>query len=311
MGGKISVLLSAYNGEKYIEEQLISLAGQSMRADEVLIIDDCSSDNTAAVIEKFIAENALGNTWKIIINLSNKGWKYNFRYGLELLHGDYIFFCDQDDIWLPDKIRKTMDVLKKFEDINVVGTNVVHFYPDGREKFEGVFDHKLERIEYKKNGSNFKEHPAGCTMAVRKSYIDKIKDYYISSWSHDEFFWRYATVDKTCILIHDSYLKHRISGSNVTSLPSRNIKKRVESAKNNALNYYHLYEYCLNNTENMKSTIDCIKHFADGNAARYSFLLEPKLVKLAELIIRYRDIYFSSKQLIGDVLFGYRNRFNL
>ena len=60
---KISVVISTYNGEQYIEEQMTSILRQSRKADEVLILDDCSNDNTTMIINNFINENSLNNEW--------------------------------------------------------------------------------------------------------------------------------------------------------------------------------------------------------------------------------------------------------
>jgi glycosyltransferase involved in cell wall biosynthesis len=307
MDVKISILMSTYNGEKYIEEQMESLMKQSVKADEVVIIDDCSTDNTTNIIRKFIFENDLDGIWSLKVNPANKGWKYNFRNGLNQLSGKYIFFCDQDDIWLPDKIKKTIEVFDRNDTINVIGMSMIHFYADGHERLEGLFDYKEERTHYKKDASNFKPHPAGCAMAIRKSYVEKMMVYYLPTWSHDEFFWRYATVDNTCILLHESYIRHRVSDTNVTNLPLHSINKRTEAAYNNMVNYKQLYEYCEENNKS-EDTLCCIKYYAEGNELRYEFLKAPSLIKIIKLLVKYRNIFLSGKQLMGDIAFGYKNK---
>ena len=71
---RVSVVLCCYNGEKYIKEQLDSLKTQTRQPDEVLIIDDCSKDNTVKIVEEYIKSNDL-KSWKMIRNGQNKGWK--------------------------------------------------------------------------------------------------------------------------------------------------------------------------------------------------------------------------------------------
>ena len=70
---KTSVVLSAYNGEKYIFEQLESIRTQTVPVNEVLIFDDCSSDETSKICSNFIKIHGLSN-WKFVINTSNKGF---------------------------------------------------------------------------------------------------------------------------------------------------------------------------------------------------------------------------------------------
>ena len=102
---KISIVLSTYNGSQYIEEQLDSLRNQTYTADEVLISDDCSQDNTVQIIETYIKKYELLN-WKLEVNEKNCGWRKNFMNLITSAMGDIVFTCDQDDIWSADKIQK-------------------------------------------------------------------------------------------------------------------------------------------------------------------------------------------------------------
>lgn len=103
---KTSVVLSAYNGELFVLEQLESIQNQTVPVDEVLILDDCSTDRTFAICEKFIKENKLFPTWQLERNEKNVGFKQNFYNGFLRATGDVIFICDQDDRWRPNKVEK-------------------------------------------------------------------------------------------------------------------------------------------------------------------------------------------------------------
>ena len=105
---KLSIVLSTYNGEAYITEQLDSILNQTRKADEVLIFDDCSTDNTPQIIKQFISGHNL-TTWKFAVNHENKGWKRNFMEGIWSTSGDLVFPCDQDDIWMPQKLERIMN----------------------------------------------------------------------------------------------------------------------------------------------------------------------------------------------------------
>ena len=103
---KISVVVCTFNGEKYIIEQLQSIYQQTTMPDEVIIQDDCSTDRTRELIEKFIRNHNLQNEWTLICNKENMGWKKNFMNAISKASGDLIFLSDQDDIWYLDKIEK-------------------------------------------------------------------------------------------------------------------------------------------------------------------------------------------------------------
>ena len=101
----ISVLISTYNGERYIEEQLDSIFSQTVSDFHVFIRDDGSSDSTCEVIESYIDRHDLAD--KITFETGkNIGFCASF---FELLRkadeGDYWAFCDQDDVWLPGKLE--------------------------------------------------------------------------------------------------------------------------------------------------------------------------------------------------------------
>ena len=93
---KISVAMTTYNGEKYIEKQLESLRLQTRKIDEVIICDDRSKDNTEKVVTDYINKYNLTG-WKFIVNEKNLGFIENFKKSMRLTTGDYIFLADQDD----------------------------------------------------------------------------------------------------------------------------------------------------------------------------------------------------------------------
>lgn len=108
----ISIVISSYNGSSHIIEQLDSIRNQTRTPDEVLICDDCSTDSTPEIVNKYIKIHSLNN-WRIVINQENKGWKRNFIDGIEKSTGDLIFTCDQDDIWRTDKLEIMENIMLK------------------------------------------------------------------------------------------------------------------------------------------------------------------------------------------------------
>src|SRR3954452_20549451 len=93
----ISIALAVYNGEKYLEELLKSLEKQTLEPCELVVIDDCSSDASLEIINDF----QFSFEKKIFSNKENRGPVYTFKRLASLCQGDFIAFCDQDDIWLP------------------------------------------------------------------------------------------------------------------------------------------------------------------------------------------------------------------
>ncbi|CAN5305223.1 glycosyltransferase family 2 protein [soil metagenome] len=98
----VSIVMATYNGSLYLAEQMESLMAQSYKNLEIIIVDDCSLDNTVEILKKFQERNTSIN---IISNETNLGYIKNFEKGCSLAGGEYIALCDQDDYWHPDKIK--------------------------------------------------------------------------------------------------------------------------------------------------------------------------------------------------------------
>ena len=117
----ISIALTTYNGEKFIEEQLKSLLDQSVKPDEVVIFDDCSTDRTADIVRAFIKTHGL-TSWALHVNAENMGFVPNFYQAIDRTSGDIIFLCDQDDVWHRDKIEIMAGMLESHPEILALNT---------------------------------------------------------------------------------------------------------------------------------------------------------------------------------------------
>ncbi|MFC5469669.1 glycosyltransferase family 2 protein [Cohnella suwonensis] len=114
----VAVLLSTFNGELYLEQFFNSLLDQSYQQFIVLIRDDGSVDETTNIINKFVSEN---DNFYLIEGSNNKGSKLSFGTLLEYCNQnfhevEYFMFADQDDVWLPDKVKWTFEKMIFFEE---------------------------------------------------------------------------------------------------------------------------------------------------------------------------------------------------
>lgn len=112
----IDILLPTYNGEKFIKDQIGSILNQTHRKWRLLVRDDGSLDNTIDSVKDYVVEYPQ----KIVFIEDDKnhlGPCQNFARLLNYSTSDYIMFCDQDDIWLPDKIEITLNKMLKLEEV--------------------------------------------------------------------------------------------------------------------------------------------------------------------------------------------------
>lgn len=110
---KIAILLATYNGEKYIREQLDSIFTQTYKDWVVYIHDDGSKDKTMDILKEYAQREP--NRIVIVDGASTGGARNNFFYLMSKVDAPYYMCCDQDDIWLPEKIEKTVKSMKKLE----------------------------------------------------------------------------------------------------------------------------------------------------------------------------------------------------
>ncbi|OFM89560.1 glycosyltransferase [Enterococcus sp. HMSC069A01] len=250
---KVTVILSSYNGEKYIEEQLYSLLNQEREIDEVIISDDCSTDGTPKIIANFIYKNGLNKKWFFYQNVENMGWKKNFFELLRLASGDYIFLCDQDDIWLPHKIKSMVEIMEKNNNIEVLASNYISKYENGAKKIS----HKITK---KMNNTNdvkkviFNKHfmevlRPGCTFVVRQSLIKELDYFSDNEFAHDAILWRISLIKDSLYIFENKTIIFRRHDNNA-SKENKNLQNYLKIYLNRKDFCRQLISYIKINIEN-------------------------------------------------------------
>jgi glycosyltransferase involved in cell wall biosynthesis len=107
---EVSVVMATYNGERFIREQLESLAAQTLRPCELVVSDDGSTDRTLAMIDEFAARAPF--PVRVQRNAQRLGPSENFLQAARRAAGEWIAFCDQDDVWLPQKLARIAEIVE-------------------------------------------------------------------------------------------------------------------------------------------------------------------------------------------------------
>jgi glycosyltransferase involved in cell wall biosynthesis len=208
--GKVTVLLSTYNGSQFLKQQLNSLYEQTYRNIKILARDDGSTDATREFLE---AEQARGAI-ELLEGHTNLGATRSFFELLRLAalsDTEYVAFCDQDDVWLPDKIECAVSALAVLVDtpalycsrLEIVGEQL---NPIGLTAIPGKIGFGNALVE---------NIAVGCTMVLNRKALDLIcsklpDNVYIHDW------WCYLVVSCFGEVIFDSnsHLKYRQHGNN-------------------------------------------------------------------------------------------------
>jgi glycosyltransferase involved in cell wall biosynthesis len=130
----VSIVLTYFNREDFIMDQLDSLLNQTYKNWELIIMDDCSTDGSEIMFHNWINKNSDKNI-AYVKNKKNLGLAKNFEKGLWYTSGEYIAVCDADDVWFKDKLERQIDFLKKNSDYGMVYSDLV------------VVDEKLKKIK--------------------------------------------------------------------------------------------------------------------------------------------------------------------
>lgn len=301
MDKKISVVLAVYNGEKYIIEQLESIRKQTVKVDELIVKDDGSKDNTCKIVEEYLQSHNLPQ-WKLMKNPQNQGWKKNFVDGLHYVSGEYIFFCDQDDIWMPEKIEKMVSAMNNNKAIELLVSNyeILHM------------DHSKSYIEQAKNKQGDTVYPypftnkflhvkyPGCVYCIRRSLVKFYQEYWKEVMPHDAFAWHLATVRGSLYVYNKPLIQYRRHAQTVTGRSISNREKRIQD-----LAYYReviaIYNRYLSDYPDTKFNRTYLKR-AEKWLANREKVLEEKDVKAMLRSIKYIPYYWSFKTAIMDIL---------
>lgn len=218
----VHILMSTYNGERYVKEQIYSILNQEDVRVVLHVKDDCSSDGTARLIEEIAQSDP---RIQFGVNASNTGVAMNFLdalYELSCEPDAYVAFSDQDDIWDAGKLAKAVSSLKNKKDVPAL------YYSGVRNFGFGVSKNKVNELASFKNAVTkpdtllFDNWAYGCTMVFNCELLKLIKEKPVSSiprihdvWVHmiayycDAFI--YADLD-------NSYISRRIHENNAAGL---------------------------------------------------------------------------------------------
>lgn len=208
----VCILLSTYNGESYLEEQLISLIYQKGIEIQICARDDGSTDGTTRILDAWQSQGLL--KW---YSGENKGPALSF---IDLLknapEAEFYAFCDQDDVWLPDKLFAAVRKLKQYPDdvpnlycsnLSVVNSHLSFMYFFHDKRFE----------RFSKASALIDSWGAGCTMvfniALRKMVLNNLPSTFVAM--HDKWLLLCAIFTGNLYYDSESYILYRQHGKNV------------------------------------------------------------------------------------------------
>lgn len=306
---KILILLSTYNGEKYLKEQLDSLFSQRYQNFKLIVRDDGSTDMTKEILNSYDIE--------LLSSYENLGVKKSFemllQHACENSDAEYFMFCDQDDVWNNDKIDKTLKKIQELEKLYGIKTPLlVHTDLEVvNEKLETLSDSmwKSEYINPSANTLNkllIQNTITGCTMMINRTLA--MESLYISPKAimHDWWIGLVATTFGKIGFLEESTMKYRQHGKNDTGAKNYNYKniisKIIELFFNRESKKIFMNKNIFQAKEFLKEYKDQLDEKSKIMLEDFSTIKEKPYLQRVNIILKYRLFKYGLIRNIGLLL---------
>ena len=310
---KISVAMTTYNGSKYIIKQLDSLKNQSRKIDELVICDDCSTDNTVELVNDYIKSNNLEG-WNIYSNENNLGFINNFKQAIKKTTGDIIFLCDQDDEWCVNKISTMTDIIEKNDQVKLLSCSLAFIdenskpytpsnIPSWYQKMISTSPEEITPIDFISIcNTNF---APGCTMCFTREICDKYCNMdYEYELLHDWLLALIASVDNGYFHLNKPLINYRIHSSNAIGVSKA---KKSEEAQQQLSRLKRLKSRLLfseNTTYKNKEKVKKCINYVDNRISLYENRSFSNLIAVLKAS-KYAKVMYKNVLLVDakDILF--------
>ena len=257
----VSIALCTYNGGRYLQAQLESLLQQTRLPDEIVAVDDKSSDDTVPILKRFAASSPVPT--RIECNSTNLGFIKNFEKAIGLTSGDVIFLCDQDDIWSAEKLHKMVRVFNTdplvvmvHSDARLVNANLLDL---GVGLFKALELSKRER-RLQARGRSFevllrRNIVTGAACAIRRTVFEHAHPF-PADWIHDEWLALVASVMGRIVRIDEPLILYRQHGRNQIGISRRSMLTRFDELMQSHRNRAVLMRKMLRRFEKLRGQLE-------------------------------------------------------
>ncbi|MEJ8811745.1 glycosyltransferase family 2 protein [Variovorax ureilyticus] len=222
----VSVALCTYNGARFIREQVLSICQQTRPPDEIVISDDASSDGCVEIARQTVAacnsERSGGSiALRVLANATALRVTKNFEQAVRACSGDLIALCDQDDVWVPDRLERMVAEFERRPDLLLLHSDARLVDAERRDLGQSLF-HALEvvpiELERVHGGRAFdvllrRNLVTGATTLFRRRLLDEALPFPVE-WLHDEWLGIIASAIGRVDLLEDQLIEYRQHDTN-------------------------------------------------------------------------------------------------
>lgn len=205
----VSVIMPTYNSGKYIEETIETVKNQTYKNWELIIVDDCSKDNTEEIVNKYINSD---NRIKYYKFKTNQGAAKARTKAMEMANGNYMAFLDSDDLWNEEKLEKQLEFMKK-NHYNFTCTEYEQIDENGK---------KMNRIIKTKIKANYNRILLDCpvgnsTVMYNVNALGKFKVPNIRKRNDDALWLQILKKEQYIYGMNEVLMKYRIRSNSISS----------------------------------------------------------------------------------------------
>jgi glycosyltransferase involved in cell wall biosynthesis len=253
---KVSILIPLYNAEKYIAQTIESVLNQTFQDWELLILDDCSTDNSYQVAKEYEQKNKRINVRQ---NAQNLGMMGNWNEGIKHCKHEYFVKLDADDTWHPELLEKSIEILDKIPEVGLVFTKYVNIdengviipnseitLPDFAQNKAFSCVHLVQKGAHRMLEGEVLQQ--GFSL-MRRKIFDEIGDYLYIQSADTEFYFRVGA-HYSIYCIDKIYYYYRVHLQSDSSKIEGEGKRELYlyQAKNEIVKYYYLNKKIDKNT---------------------------------------------------------------
>lgn len=311
----ISVVMATYNGEKYINEQLDSILSQTVKANEIIIIDDKSTDGTFSILEKY--KSKYTNLIQIYKNEINEGYIKTFYKAISKAKGKYIFLCDQDDVWEKNKIDIMISYMKT-KPYMILNSNYSLIDENGKKLKEKIFLNRNFKVSFNRKiqiNEILKYNVSmGCTSVITQNMqnvivqnIDLLCDYAVP---HDWMINIIAALNGKLGYINRKTIKYRLHEKNTIGLKrARSIEDRIKAYENSMLEKEQIGTVIRKMGISNEKVELFIRGMLESYVIRINALITENFWEYIRMCTKKENIkYFTLKTFLYDVLLLIRRK---
>lgn len=284
---KISIVLPTYNGEKYIQESIESIINQTFKDWELIIVNDCSNDNTSLIVNEYIKKD---NRIRVINNNENKKLPASLNVGFNNAKGEYYTWTSDDNLYKNIALEVMYDFLEKNKKYQMVCAGMNYVDENGKKLYK--------HIQYSDELMYYNDCVGACFL-YRKTVVDDIGEYNIDKFCIEDYeYWmrvlkKYGTIG----YINKSLYDYRVHEESLTATKKDYINNQLLKYRESEL------DWILDNLETRPDLI--VRMYCDFIGSKEkNFFLKKANKRIPELSLLKDNVYKKNYIVWGAGHYG-------